>query len=111
MTIFTFKSKNLFGDLTARALTRTSKYGAYALGGLGALHAAHEIADGENPIKEIAKTALQVGTTLTSVGYLGAIGYKHFGALGSLTGMGLGTAMGALVPKLFDITKSSSKTF
>ena len=95
-----FKSKNTFGDLTARALTRTSKYGAYALGGLGALHAAHEIADGENPIKELAKTALQVGTTLAGVGYLGAIGYKHFGALGSLLGMGLGTAIGAGVPKL-----------
>ena len=96
-----YKSKNLFGDLTARALTRTSKYGAYALGSLGALHAAHEIADGENPIKEVAKTALQVGTTLAGVGYLGAAGYKHFGALGSLLGMGLGTAVGTGVPKLF----------
>ncbi len=94
-----FKSKNLFGDLTARALTRTSKYGAYALGGLGALHAAHEIADGENPIKEVAKTALQVGTTLAGVGYLGAVGYKHLGTLGSLIGMGVGTAIGTLLPK------------
>ena len=96
-----FKSKNTFGDLTARALTRTSKYGVYALGGLGVLHAAHEIADGENPIKEVAKTALQVGTTLAGVGYLGATGYKHFGALGSLFGMGLGTAVGTGIPKLF----------
>ena len=39
--------------LCAKALTRTSKYGAYALGGLGAIHAAHEIADGENVFKEI----------------------------------------------------------
>ena len=30
----TYKSKNKFGDLTARALTRTIKYGAYALTGL-----------------------------------------------------------------------------
>ena len=96
---FVFKSKNTFGDLTARALTRTSKYGAYALGGLGALHAAHEIADGENTIKEVAKTAMQVGATLAGVGYLGAIGYKHFGTLGSLVGMGLGTAIGTTVPK------------
>ena len=95
-----FKSKNAFGDLTARALTRTSKYGAYALGGLGAIHAAHEIADGENVFKEITKTTLQVGMTLASVGYLGALGYKHLGALGSLLGMGLGTAIGAGVPKL-----------
>ena len=104
-----FKSKNTFGDLTARAFTRTSKYGAYALGSLGALHAAHEIADGENPIKEVAKTALQVGTTLAGVGYLGAIGYKHFGALGSLLGMGLGTAIGAGVPKLFNFIKTSTE--
>ena len=103
-----FKSKNTFGDLTARALTRTSKYGAYALTGLGALHAAHEIADGENPIKEVAKTALQVGTTLTGVGYLGAVGYKHFGALGSLLGMGLGTVVGAGIPKL--VFEHSSKS-
>ena len=96
-----FKSKNVFGDLTARALARTSKYGAYALGGLGALHAAHEIADGENVIKQVAKTTMQVGATLAGVGYLGAIGYKHLGALGSLVGMGLGTAIGATVPKLF----------
>ena len=94
-----YRTKNSFGDLTARALTRTSKYGAYALGGLGALHAAHEIADGENTIKEVAKTAMQVGATLAGVGYLGAIGYKHFGTLGSLVGMGLGTAIGTTVPK------------
>ena len=86
--------------MTARALTRTSKYGAYALGGLGTLHATHEIADGENAIKEIAKTALQVGTTLVGVGYLGAIGYKHLGTLGSLLGMGLGTAIGTGASKL-----------
>ena len=50
--------------------------------------------------KEITKTTLQVGMTLASVGYLGALGYKHLGALGSLLGMGLGTAIGAGVPKL-----------
>ena len=96
-----FKSKNAFGDLTARALSRTSKYGVYALTGLGALHAAHEIAEGENIFKEVSKTALQVGTTLASVGYLGAIGYKHLGTFGSLLGMGLGTAIGTQAPKLF----------
>ena len=93
-----FISKNKFGDLTARALTRTSKYGAYALTGLCALHSAHEIADGENVIKEISKIALKVGITLLSVGYLGAIGYKYFGAIGSLSGIGIGSAIGEATP-------------
>ncbi len=96
-----FKSKTLFGDLTARALTRTSKYGTYILGGIGALHVAHQVADGENIFKETAKTALQVGATLVGVGYLGAIGYKHFGTLGSLTGITAGTGLGVLTSKLF----------
>ena len=93
-----FISKNKFGDLTARALTRTSKYSAYALTGLGALHAAHEIADGENAVKEISKTALKVGVTLLSVGYLGALGYKYLGAIGSLGGIGIGSAIGEAIP-------------
>ena len=97
----TYKSKNLFGDLTARALTRTSKYGTYALGGLGALHSVHEIVDGEDVKKEVLEPALQIGTTLVSTGYLGAIGYKHFGTIGSLAGMGLGSAIGTKVPDLF----------
>ncbi len=92
-----YKSKNLFGDLTARALTRTSKYGTYVLGGIGALHIAHQVADGENIFKETAKTALQVGATLVGVGYLGAIGYKHFGTLGSLTGIATGTGIGTFI--------------
>lgn len=96
-----YKSKNLFGDLTARALTRTSKYGTYVLGGIGALHIAHQVADGENIFKETAKTALQIGTTLAGVGYFGAIGYKHFGTLGSLTGITAGTGLGSLTSKLF----------
>ncbi len=96
---YSFKSKNSFGDLTARALTRTSKYGTYVLGGIGALHVIHQVADGKNIFKETAKTALQVGTTLAGIGYLGAIGYKHFGTLGSLTGIAMGTGLGTLVPE------------
>ena len=42
---------------------------------------------------------MQVGTTLAGVGYLGAIGYKHFGALGSLIGIGAGTAVGTFIPQ------------
>lgn len=96
-----FKSKNLFGDLTARALTRTSKYGAYALTGLGALHAAHEIADGEDVVKTIEQTVAEIGTTLIGTGYLGAIGYKYYGPFGSLVGIGIGSLIGSEVPELF----------
>ena len=96
-----FKSKNKIGDLTARALTRTSKYGVYALTGLGALHAAHKIIDGEDVIKTISQTVAEIGTTLLGTGYLGAIGYKHFGSLGSLVGIGIGSLIGSEFPKLF----------
>lgn len=97
---FIYDSKNTFGDLTARALTRTPKLGVYTLSGLGAVHAGYEIAKGHNIFATATKTALEVGTTLTTVGYFGAIGYKHFGTVGSLIGMGLGTALGAIAPKL-----------
>ena len=95
-----YKSKNKFADLTARALARTPKLGVFVLGSLGAIHAGYEIADGKNIFEEVGKTALEVGTTLAGVGYLGAAGYKHLGAFGSLTGMAAGTALGALVPKV-----------
>lgn len=106
-----YNSKTIFGDLTARALTRTSKIGAYVLGGLGAIHAGYQIAEGNNIFKEVSKTALEVGTTLTAMGYLGAIGYKHLGTCGSLTGMAAGTALGAISPKLLSFSKSSSESF
>ena len=106
---YSFKSKNAFGDLTARALTRTSKYGVYALTGLGALHAAHEIAEGEDVIKTFGQTVAEIGTTLVGTGYLGAIGYKHYGPLGSLVGIGIGSLIGPEVPELF--FKQDSKSF
>lgn len=95
-----YKSKNTFGDLTARALTRIPKLGVYALTGLGAIHAGYEIAKGHNIFTTTAKTALEIGTTLSAVGYLGAIGYKHFGTVGSLIGMSVGTTLGAIAPKV-----------
>ena len=104
-----YKSKNAFGDLTARALTRTSKYGGYALTGLGTLHAAHEIADGEDVMKTIGQTIAEIGTTLVGTGYLGAIGYKYYGPLGSLVGIGIGSIIGSEVPELF--FKQDSKSF
>lgn len=105
-----YKSRNLFGDLTARALSRTSLIGTGALGGLGVIHTAYKVKQGGDIIEETAKTALQIGTTLIGVGYLGAIGYKHLGTLGSLVGIGAGTALGEATTGLFHSGKSSSKT-
>lgn len=93
------KSKNTFGDLTARALLRTPKITVGVLTGLGAIHTAYRINEGENPAKEIFKSAVQVGTTLAGMGYLGAIGAKYGGAAGSLVGISAGTLLGSLAPK------------
>ena len=104
-----FKSKNAFGDLTARALCRTPKYSTYALGTLGTIHTAYKVAQGGDIIEEAAKSALEVGTTIAAMGYLGAAGAKHLGTVGSLAGMALGGVIGSYVPEKL-LTKSSSET-
>lgn len=97
-----FKAKNLFGELTARAMTRTTKIGAMVLGGLECAHLAKEICDEENFFKSTAKSALNVTASLAGIGYGGAIGAKYFGAAGSLVGMGIGAIAGNNIAKLFD---------
>ena len=94
-----FKTSNPFADITARALTRTSKLGAIALGGIEAAHVVHEVSNGKNFFAEAGKSALTLGTTLGATGVLGAIGAKHLGPTGSLLGMGLGAITGAVVSK------------
>ena len=96
-----FKS-NLFGELTARALTRTTKIGTIVLGGLEAAHLAREISDGENILKSSAKSAISFASSLAGIGYGGAIGAKYFGPAGSLIGMGLGAIAGNKVNELLD---------
>ena len=96
-----FKS-NLFGELTARAMTRTTKIGTIVLGGLEAVHLAREISDGENILKSSAKSAISFASSLAGIGYGGAIGAKYFGPAGSLIGMGLGAIAGNKVNELFD---------
>ena len=51
-------------------------------------------------IPEIMKDYRQVQQNLGITSSSNAIGYKHFGTLGSLLGMGLGTSIGVGVPKL-----------
>ena len=92
-----FETSNPFADITARALIRTSKLGALALGGIEAAHVAHEVSNGKNFFEEAGKSAVTLGTTLAATGVLGAIGAKHLGPTGSLVGMGLGAVTGAIV--------------
>ena len=86
-------------DIIARAMTRTTKLGTIALGGIEAAHVAHEVKNGENFFEQMGKSAVTLGTTIAATGVLGAIGAKHLGPTGSLVGMGLGAITGALVGK------------
>ena len=97
-----FKAKNLFGELTARAMTRTTKIGTVVLGGLEAAHLIKEISDGENVIKSTTKSAINLVSSIAGIGYGGAIGAKYLGPVGSLVGMGLGAITGNQVAKLID---------
>ena len=97
-----FKAKNLFGELTARAMTRTTKIGTVVLGGLEAAHLIKEISDGENVIKSTTKSAINLVSSIAGIGYAGAIGAKYLGPVGSLVGMGLGAITGNQVAKLID---------
>ena len=97
-----FVTKSAFGELTARAMTRTTKIGTAVLGGLEAAHLIKEISDGENAIKATAKSAINLTSSIAGIGYGGAIGAKYFGPVGSLVGMGLGAIAGNKAAKLFD---------
>lgn len=97
-----FKTTNQFGELTARAMTRTTKIGTAVLGGLEAVHLLKEIAEGENVIKSTAKSALNLVGSIAGIGYGGAIGAKLCGPVGSLVGMGLGAIAGNQIAKLAD---------
>ena len=91
-----YVTNNPFKDITARALTRTTKLGTLALGGIEAAHVAHEVSNGKNFFEEAGKSALTLGTTTVATGILGAIGAKYLGPTGSLVGISAGTLIGAL---------------
>ena len=97
-----FVTKSKFGELTARAMTRTTKIGTAVLGSLEAAHLIKEIADGENAIKSAVKSAISLTSSIAGIGYGGAIGAKLFGPTGSLVGMGLGAIAGNKIAKLMD---------
>ena len=97
-----FVTHSPFGELTVRAMTRTTKIGAIALGSLEMAHLIKEISDGENAIKSTAKSAINLTSSIAGIGYGGAIGAKYFGPLGSLIGMGIGAIAGNQVAKFVD---------
>lgn len=88
-----FITKSKFGELTARALTRTPVLSVAALGAIEASHIGYAVGSGSDLPKEIGKSALTLGTTIVASGYLGAIGAKYAGPYGSLLGIGLGSVL------------------
>lgn len=94
-----FITNNPIKDIIARAMTRTTKLGTLALGGIEAAHVIHEVMNGENFFEQAGKSAITLGTTIATTGVLGAVGAKHLGPTGSLIGMGLGAITGAMVNK------------
>lgn len=114
------KVKNLFGEeipvqkiivkkdflglkeLTGRAMKRTSILGIAFMGALELPKIIKSLFKGESNKEkaksfgtQTAKSSLNVLGLTAGMGYLGAIGAKKYGALGSLIGMGLGVILGA----------------
>ena len=81
---------NIFGTLTARALTRTPKLGVLALGAVEGIDILSDVVNGENIFESTAKSATNLLGSITLSGYCGAIGSKMFGITGSMLGTGIG---------------------
>ena len=96
------KSPNKFADITARAMLRTPILGVGALGLVEASDIIHEVKNGKNFFEETGKSLATLGTTLLATGVLGAIGSKHYGAVGSLAGTTLGALTSATVSNIID---------
>ncbi|MDD3419123.1 MAG: hypothetical protein PHE78_00825 [Candidatus Gastranaerophilales bacterium] len=97
-----YQSKNVFGDLTARAMNRTTKIGVIALAALElpklfkAMNQGDSIGEqADNTIKQTAKSGINVASITAGIAYGGAMGAKHLGPIGSLIGMGAGAILGS----------------
>ena len=102
MVVSEILAKNGFGELTGRAMKRTTKIGAILLGALELPKIFKAMNQGENiseqagnTVKQTAKSAINVTSVLAGIGYCGAIGAKKYKAIGSLVGMGIGAVVGA----------------
>lgn len=89
-------------ELTGRALKRTTVLGLAFMGLLELPKIIKSLKKGDNAKEKTksfavqsAKSAMNVISVSAGMGYIGALGAKHFGALGSLVGMGLGVIAGA----------------
>lgn len=98
------ESKGLFGDLTARAMKRTTFLGLIALSLLEipkifkAIDKGNNIGEQtENTLKQTVKSGINVASITTGIAYGGAIGAKYGKALGSIVGMGAGAVFGSFV--------------
>ena len=98
------KKKDFLGlkELTGRAMKRTSLLGLAFMGLLELPKIIKSITKGDDAqektksfAKQVGKSSLNVFGVTAGMGYLGAIGAKKYGALGSLVGMGLGVIAGA----------------
>ncbi len=102
MVLSEIVAKNGFGELTGRAMKRTTKIGAVLLAALELPKIFKAMNQGENiseqagnTAKQAAKSGVNVTSILAGIGYCGAYGAKRFGAIGSLIGMGIGAVVGA----------------
>ena len=89
-------------ELTGRTMKRTSLLGLAFMGLLELPKIIKSITKGDDAqektksfAKQVGKSSLNVFGVTAGMGYIGAIGAKKYGALGSLIGMGLGVIAGA----------------
>lgn len=89
-------------ELTGRAMKRTSLLGLAFMGLLELPKIIKSITKCDDAqektksfAKQVGKSSLNVFGVTAGMGYIGAIGAKKYGALGSLIGMGLGVIAGA----------------
>ncbi len=100
-----FKGKGkfkAFGELTARAMTRTTLLGTAALALLELPKILKAMGQGDtiteqagSTAKQTVKSGINLASLTAGIAYGGAIGAKKFGATGSLIGMGVGATLGA----------------
>lgn len=102
---YSFKGK-WFGEITARALSRTTLIGTgiFALLELynitQAAKKGNTISDkAKNATKQTIKSGINIASTTAGIAYGGAIGAKYFKGLGSLVGMGVGAVLGNEISK------------